>query len=56
MTVLEQASGLRDAAALLLDTVERHQDSIDLADAHEIYRIIRETEGWLVSARRALEP
>jgi hypothetical protein len=40
----------------LLQDIKNSDDTLTLGESHHLYSKIREAEGWLMSARNALEP
>lgn len=50
----DQARCVRDLSRQLANIVRSGQDTI--ADARQLIHMIREAEGWLLSARRFLDP
>lgn len=53
---LEIAAEIDILAKALCDTIKRSIDIITVRQARDIYRSIREAEGWLQSCRTLLEP
>lgn len=54
MTPVEAAEGLLTAAKMLAQNLEA--GGLSVHDARLVDHRIRETEGWLLSARRFLDP
>jgi hypothetical protein len=53
---LVRASGALAMARWLVDDLKSDQDTISIDDARQLIHIIRETEGWLLSAKTLLDP
>lgn len=56
MTPIERADELRNTAEAFFVDVKSDLDHISVADARILVSRLRETEGWLTSLRRALDP
>jgi hypothetical protein len=56
MKPLERMGLVLTEAEALLEDIKTQVDTITVAEAREIYSSIREAEGWLLSARKLLEP
>lgn len=56
MNPLERIALILTEVEGLLEDVKSQVETITLAESHRLYSSIRETEGWLLSARTLLEP
>jgi hypothetical protein len=56
MSALDNANKIRSAAASLLEEIKAEFNVMTVAESHEAYSILRETEGYLLGCRRFLEP
>jgi hypothetical protein len=56
MNPLDRADRIRTDSAALLQDLKDQFKTITLDQAHELYSMIREIEGWLMACRNQLEP
>ena len=52
--LLNRVKAARREAAEILEAVKEQQETISVAEAKRLISALRETEGWLMSARRHL--